>query len=82
MRPLLVLVDPPIGDALIRARYARNGRFIRQAVLEADRGFVYDDSLRNVAPKRRLIFTKGRPTSAHQDLPSWILALYGDLLPQ
>ena len=70
----------PVPEDKIRARYARNGRFIRQAVLEADRGFVYDNSLMNVAPKRRLIFINGRLTSAHSDLPSWILALYGDLL--
>lgn len=72
----------PVPEDKIRARYARNGRFIRQAVLEADRGFVYDNSLLNAAPKRRLIFTNGRLTTAHRDLPSWILALYGDLLPQ
>lgn len=72
----------PVPEDKIRARYARNGRFIRQAVLEADRGVVYDNSLRNLAPKRRLIFTNGRLTSMHPDLPSWILALYGDLLPQ
>ncbi len=71
----------PVPEDKIRARYARNGRFIRQAVLKADRGFVYDNSLRNVPPKRRLIFTNGRLTSAHPDLPSWMWALYGDLLP-
>lgn len=72
----------PVPEDKIRARYARNGRFIRQAVLDADRGVVYDNSLRNLAPKRRLIFTNGRLISMHPDLPSWILALYGDLLPQ
>ncbi len=72
----------PVPEDKIRARYARNGRLIRQAVLDADCGFVYDNSLMNVAPKRRLILTNGRLTSAHPDLPSWILALYGHLLPQ
>ncbi len=71
----------PVPEDKIRARYARNGRFIRQAVLAADRGFIYDNSLLNVSPKRRLIFTNGSLTSAHPDLPSWILALYGALLP-
>lgn len=72
----------PVPEDKIRARYARNGHFIRQAVLEADLGFVYDNSLMNEAPKRRLIFTNGCLTSAHPDLPSWVLALYGNLFAQ
>ena len=67
----------PVPEDKIRARYKRGGPLIRQAVLKADRGFVYDNSRLNTPPKRRLVFANGRLKEAAPHLPDWMLRIYG-----
>ena len=62
----------------IRARYSRGQPLIRQAVLRADRGMVFDNSGLNTAPEQMLVFAAGRLIRAAPILPQWILSIYGD----
>lgn len=68
--------DVPEGK--IRERYARNQPLIRQAVLLADRGMVFDNSRLNEPPRRLLLFGKGRLQEAQPLLPRWILEGYAE----
>ena len=65
-----------VPEEKIRARYARNGPLIRQAVLKADRGLVFDNSRLNTPPKCCLVFANGRLVSASPVLPEWIMTVY------
>lgn len=65
-----------VPEEKIRARYARGGALIRQAILKADRGMVYDNSSLNSPPTQCLIFAGGRLVSAVPILPAWILDIY------
>jgi len=70
-----------VPEDKIRARYDRGHQLIRAAVLLADRGMVFDNSLLNVPPRRMLVFSTGRLAQAAPVLPRWILEAYGaDLL--
>ncbi len=60
----------------IRARYKRGQPLIREAVLKADRGMVFDSSRLNTAPQQMLVFASGRLTKAAPTLPGWILTTY------
>lgn len=66
--------DVPEGK--IRARYERGQPLIRQAVLRADRGMVFDNSGLNTPPRQMLVFVKGRLAQAAAMLPRWILDTY------
>lgn len=66
-----------VPEGKIRARYDRGAPLIRQAVLRADRGMVFDNSRLNTPPAQMLVFAKGRLTKAEPLLPEWILAVYG-----
>jgi len=68
----------PVPDQKIRDRFARNGALIRQAVLLADRGMVFDNSGLNRPPRHCLGFAKGRLTSALPLLPGWVRDIYAD----
>lgn len=68
----------PVPEEKIRARYARNGPLIRQAVLLADVAHVYDNSALNRPPDRILSFQSGSPAFAAPRLPRWALEIYRD----
>jgi predicted ABC-type ATPase len=67
-----------VPDDKIIARYHRGLPLIRQAVLCADRGLVYDTSQLNEPPRQMLIFSKGYLTQVEARLPEWILSSYAD----
>ena len=68
----------PVPERKIRDRYARNGALIRQAVLMADRGMVFDNSGLNTPPRHCLGFAKDRLTSALPLLPGWVRDIYAE----
>jgi predicted ABC-type ATPase len=73
----------PVPEDKLRGRYARNPALIRQAVLGADRAFVFDNSKLGAAPRRLIVFLSGRPVAVAPDLPAWARDLYGaDLGPR
>ncbi len=67
-----------VPEDKIRSRYERGGALIRQAVLQADRGLVFDNSALNMPPRQVLGFAAGRLTQADAFLPAWVLGTYGD----
>lgn len=70
-----------VPEEKIRARYERGLPLIRQAVLRADRGMVFDNSHLNTAPRQMLVFSNGHLIQAAPTLPEWVLTGYAaDLL--
>lgn len=70
-----------VPEDKIRARFDRSAPLIRQAVLLADRGMVFDNSRLNEPPRRLLLFTLGRLAEVAPCLPQWVLSTYaGDLV--
>lgn len=67
-----------VPEEKIRARYARAGPLIRQAVLNSDAGHVFDNSGLNRPPLHVLSFTQKTLSFALPHLPDWVLALYSD----
>ncbi|WP_334164227.1 AAA family ATPase [Phenylobacterium sp.] len=67
----------PVPEAKIRGRYARNPALIREAVLMADAGLVFDNSAIGRPPRRLIQFRRGVAVNAAPDLPAWAAALYG-----
>lgn len=65
-----------VPEEKIRARYGRGQPLIREAVLRADRGMVFDNSRLNTAPQQMLVFAAGRLAKASPTLPQWILTAY------
>lgn len=65
-----------VPEEKIRARYARSQSLIREAVLRADRGMVFDNSRLNLAPQQMLVFAMGRLVKAVPTLPRWIITTY------
>lgn len=65
-----------VPEEKIRARYERGQPLIREAVLRADRGMVFDNSRLNTAPRQMLVFAAGRLIKATPILPQWILTAY------
>ena len=65
-----------VPEDKVRARYERGGPLIREAVLRADRGMVFDNSALNSPPRRMLVFSAGRLAEAVPILPQWILTAY------
>lgn len=49
-----------------------------QAVLQADRGMVFDNSKLNEPPRLMLLFAAGRLVQAEPVLPGWVLTGYAD----
>ena len=66
----------PVPEANIRGRYERNQPLIRQAVLMADRAFVFDNSALGKPPQRLISFVDGRAKAIAASLPDWAAALY------
>lgn len=70
-----------VPEDKIRARYDRGHTLIRDAVLRADRGMVFDNSRLNTPPRQMLVFSHGRLVQVDPTLPNWILTAYAaDLL--
>ena len=67
-----------VPEQKIRDRYQRGQPLIRQAVLRADRGMVFDNSRLNEAPRLALMFAAGRLVQAEPVLPNWILSGYAE----
>ncbi|GAA6203041.1 zeta toxin family protein [Aquicoccus sp. SU-CL01552] len=65
-----------VPEEKIRARYERGQPLIREAVLRADRGMVFDNSRLNTAPRQMLVFATGRLIKAAPTLPEWVLTTY------
>ena len=69
-----------VPEEKIRARYTRNQALIKQAVLRADIGFVYDNSGLNQLPQLCLVFKHGKIVFTEESLPAWVKILYGEML--
>lgn len=65
-----------VPEDKIRARFDRNQPLIREAVLRADRGMVFDNSRLNEPPRQMLVFAGGRLATVAPILPDWILRTY------
>lgn len=61
-------------------RYHRSEPLIRQAILRADRGFVYDNSALNSPPRLCLTFKAGTLNFCEAVLPQWVLRVYAEHL--
>jgi predicted ABC-type ATPase len=69
-----------VPEDKIRARYQRNQALIKQAVLNADVGFVYDNSALNQVPTLCLTLRNGRIIQQADKLPDWVERLYAEVL--
>jgi predicted ABC-type ATPase len=67
-----------VPERKIRDRYVRGQPLIRQAVLQADRGMVFDNSRLNEPARVMLLFAAGRLVLAEPVLPGWILSGYAE----
>jgi predicted ABC-type ATPase len=65
-----------VPEEKIRARFDRGQPLIRQAVLHADRGMVFDNSRLNEPPRQVLVFARGRLLKVEPILPHWVLRAY------
>ena len=65
-----------VPEDKIRDRFARNKALIRQAVLQADLGLVYDNSLLNRQPVLLFSFQRGQLSQRVASTP-WAFELYG-----
>lgn len=69
-----------VPEDKIRERYARNPVLIRQAMLLADRGFVYDNSALGKPPELAVAFRSGEVVYASNAVPTWARELYAEEL--
>ena len=67
-----------VPEDKIRTRYDRGQPLIRQAVLRADRGMVFDNSRLNEPPRQVLVFAAGKLSRVDPCLPQWVMSVYGD----
>lgn len=67
-----------VPEDKIRERYARNPALIRQAILLADRGFVYDNSALGKPPELAVAFRSGEVVYASNAVPAWARELYAE----
>lgn len=67
-----------VPEEKIRERYHRGQPLIREAVLQADRGMVFDNSRLNEPPRLVLLFAAGRLVRAEPLLPGWIRSAYSE----
>ena len=58
-----------VPESKVRARYERGASLIREAVLRADRGLVFDSTVLNTPPRQMLVIADGRLTRAEPVLP-------------
>lgn len=69
-----------VPEQKIRDRYQRGQPLIREAVLQAERGMVFDNSRLNEPPRLMLLFSAGRLVQAEPALPNWVLTGYAENL--
>lgn len=69
-----------VPEDKIRGRFERNRGYIREAVLMAEVGFVFDNSLLGDPPRRVLAFSSGVLVSIAPNLPAWVEEVYADIL--
>lgn len=72
----------PVPEQKICERYQRNQRLIREAMLTADAGLVFDNSERFAGPRRVLEFRRGFIVDLAAPVPEWVRALYRKELTQ
>lgn len=65
-----------VPENKIRERYERNQSLIRDAVLQADRAYIFDNSSMGSPPKLALSFDKGVVNRVVEDVPAWCQELY------
>lgn len=65
-----------VPEKKIRDRYQRGQPLVRQAVLRADRGMVFDNSRLNEPPRLVALFAAGRLVRAEPIMPNWVLTSY------
>ena len=65
-----------VPEDKVRQRFARNKALIRQAVLQADLGLVYDNSQLNRKPELLFSFQRGQLSQRVASMP-WAYELYG-----
>jgi predicted ABC-type ATPase len=68
----------PAPEERIRKRYERNQPLIREAVLAADRAYIFDNSRLGEPPRILVTFRGGRAAQVAEVLPQWAATLYGD----
>ena len=68
----------PVPENRIVGRYSRNQPLIREAVLVADRAYVFDNSAKGHPPTLLMQFAWGKLVARAPDLPTWARELYGD----
>lgn len=66
----------PVPADKIEQRYERNKSLIKQAVLMADRGYVYDNSGLHTHPKLLARYQQGQRVFQAKQLPAWFTQLY------
>lgn len=65
-----------VPDNKIHDRYHRSAPLIRMAVLMADHGVVYDNSVAGQMPKAIVTFQKGSLLKVRENPPEWIRKIY------
>lgn len=65
-----------VPEDKIRERFARNPALIRQAVLQSDKAFVYDNSALNKSPALTIELTVGKVVRVSDQVPTWARDLY------
>lgn len=71
-----------VPEDKIRERFARNPELIKQAVMQSDKAFIYDNSSLGQPPMLVIEFTKGRVVRVTERVPAWARELYSnELLP-
>ncbi|TEA80143.1 zeta toxin family protein [Allopusillimonas ginsengisoli] len=66
----------PVPEDKIRGRYERNQQLIRQAVIRADRAYVFDNSMAAQPHRLALEFRAGLIDIVHSQPTPWMLSLY------
>jgi len=70
-----------VPETKIRERYDRSAPLVREAVLLAENGLVYDNSVAGQLPKLVLTFDRGLLLAVRPDPPMWIRRAYAADLP-
>jgi predicted ABC-type ATPase len=71
-----------VPEDRIRARYERSKALIKEAVINADRGLVFDNSRLGQPPEMTLSFERGQVTYASDRVPNWASELYAEKLKE
>lgn len=67
-----------VPEKKVRERYLRNQPLIRAAILQADIGFIYDNSALNSPPVPLISFEHGAISKINDAvIPEWVKELYG-----